>query len=137
MSTANLSNGSLATTQSIPLQPLDGQAPDAQPASSPVQSQDGGTPPVGLEYGQELVHRMKKIESNFRTIIVLWDYADLQHLNLDHIRHTLNTIQGDMDESKTTTEAQLKLLRETMHHYGQLLFDSVTFIVDVGHRATR
>lgn len=121
MSTANLSNDSMATTPSIPLQPLDAQAADAQPAASPVQSQGEGSPPVELEYWKGLVHSMKVMEKQRRTIIPLRDNANLQHLNLFHLVSTLRNIQDDIDRSQTTTEPQCKLLRVTLHNYGQSL----------------
>lgn len=121
MSTVNLSNGNMATTQSIPLQTLGGQTADAQPAPSPVQSQDRGSPPVELDYWRRQYHRMKWVETETRANMPLLDFENLQHLNLFHLDSTSRDIQDDMDKSKITTESQCKLLRETLHNYGQLL----------------
>ena len=64
---------------------------------------------------------MKRIENKTRINISLWDYENLQLLNLFHLVDTIAKIEGDMDRSKTATEPQHKLLRETMHNYGQSL----------------
>lgn len=69
-----------------------------------------------LDFWQQLV---AYAQGDRPALNLFGEYGTLQHLNLVHLQTELAKVKAEIYQSQTTTEAQMQLLRQTLHDYGR------------------
>jgi hypothetical protein len=68
---------------------------------------------------------------------VLGEFDRLQRLNLTHLLNKIVNIKATLKHNETTTQVQMDLLREVMHHYGEQISQLIILCMGTNSTASR